>query len=68
MIALHNTDLVFEACHEGNRLWVALNVADLPITCSVDAGVERLAGNVVAHRRGGTTEIALPPHGWGILA
>src|SRR5262249_49753641 len=35
MIALHNTDMVFEAFHEGNRLWVALNVADLPVTRSI---------------------------------
>lgn len=32
---------------------------------SIDAGVERLARNVAASQKGGATEIALPPHGWG---
>ncbi|MEN3347219.1 MAG: hypothetical protein V7632_854, partial [Bradyrhizobium sp.] len=27
MAALRNTDLIFEAFDEGNRLWVALNLA-----------------------------------------
>jgi hypothetical protein len=42
-----------------------VNVTDLPVMRSVDAGVERLARNVAAHRKGGATEIALPPHGRG---
>jgi len=67
-IEVRNTDLVFEAFGEGNRLWVALNVADAPVSRTIDACAERLAGNVVAHRNNGATEIALPPHSWGILA
>jgi hypothetical protein len=42
-----------------------VNVADLPVMRSIDAGVERLARNVAASQKGGATEIARPPHGWG---
>ncbi|HWZ36968.1 MAG TPA: hypothetical protein VNY08_01550 [Bradyrhizobium sp.] len=29
---------------------------------------DELAGSAAATQKGGSTEIALPPHGWGILA
>ena len=65
---LHNSDLLFEAFHEGNRLWVALNLADASIVRIIPAAVDRLAGDVSVHRKGTTTEIVLPAYGWGILA
>jgi cyclomaltodextrinase len=67
MIALHNTDLIYEASHGDNRLWVALNLADTPVTRALPAGVDGLAGDVVVRRNGASTEITLPAHGWGIL-
>jgi cyclomaltodextrinase len=34
----------------------------------IRVGADKLAGNFETRRRDVTTEIALPPHGWGILA
>jgi glycosidase len=65
---LRNSDVTFEAFHEEDRLWVALNLADVPIARAIPAAVARLAGEVAVHRKGTATEITLPPHGWGILA
>jgi cyclomaltodextrinase / maltogenic alpha-amylase / neopullulanase len=65
---LHNTDFIFEVFHEGNRLWVALNVADAPVVRTIPAAVDRLAGDLAVSAKGVTTEIAIPAHGWGILA
>lgn len=64
---LHNTDLMFEAFHENSRLWVALNLADAPITRAIPAPVAKLAGGGAVCRKGAATEITLPPHGWGIF-
>jgi cyclomaltodextrinase / maltogenic alpha-amylase / neopullulanase len=68
VIELHNTDLVFEAFHEENRLWVALNLANAPIVRAIPAAIARLAGDLAVRRKGTATEITLPPHGWGVLA
>ena len=68
MIELRNTDVTFEAFHEENRLWVALNLGDVPIVRAIPAAIARLAGEVAVREQGGTTEITLPPYGWGILA
>ncbi|MDA9537816.1 alpha-amylase [Bradyrhizobium sp. CCBAU 21362] len=68
VIELRNTDLLLEAFHEENRLLVALNVADAPVVHVINTGVVRLAGNLTTQRKPVTTEIALPPHSWGILA
>jgi cyclomaltodextrinase / maltogenic alpha-amylase / neopullulanase len=68
VIELRNTDLIFEAFHDENRLWVALNLADAPIARAIPAAVDKLAGDLAVRREGAATEIALPPHGWGILA
>ena len=65
---LRNTDVVFEAFHEENRLWVALNLADAPIVRAIPTAVDKLAGHLAVRRKGATTEITLPGHGWGILA
>lgn len=65
---LRNTDVTFEVFHEENRLWVALNLADVPILRAIPAAIARLAGEVAVRQKGGMTEITLPPHGWGILA
>jgi glycosidase len=65
---LRNTDVTFEARHEESRLWVALNLADTPVVRAIPAAIARLGGEVAVRQRGGTTEITLPPHGWGILA
>jgi cyclomaltodextrinase len=65
---LRNTDLIFEAFHEENRLWVALNLADAPVTRAIPAAVVKLAGDVAVRQSGAATEITLPPQGWGILA
>ena len=67
MIELHNTDFAFEAFHEENRLWVALNLADAPVVRKIPAAVDRLAGDLALRRKGVSTEITLPPHGWAIL-
>ncbi|WP_128934526.1 alpha-amylase family protein [Bradyrhizobium zhanjiangense] len=67
VIELRNTDLVFEAFDEGNRLWVALNLADAAVVRTIESGVDRLAGAATVHRAGGRTELTLPPHGWAIL-
>lgn len=68
VIELRNTDLVMEAFHEDNRLWVALNLADAPVVRTIPAAVDCLAGDLGVRRRGATTEITLPPHRWAILA
>jgi cyclomaltodextrinase / maltogenic alpha-amylase / neopullulanase len=65
---LHNTDLLFEAFHEGNRLWVALNLADAAIVRTIQVAVDRLAGDLMVNRKGAATEIVVPAYGWGILA
>jgi glycosidase len=65
---LRNTDLMFEAFHEQNRLWVALNLADAPVVHTIPAAVGRQAGDLTVRPTGATTEITLPPHGWGVLA
>jgi cyclomaltodextrinase / maltogenic alpha-amylase / neopullulanase len=65
---LHNTDVVFEAFHEKNRLWIALNLAEAPIVRVIPAAVDKLAGELAIRRKGATTEITLPALGWGILA
>jgi cyclomaltodextrinase len=65
---LRNTDFTFEAFHEENRLWVALNLADAPIMRAIPAAVDKLAGDLAVRRKGALTEITLPRHGWGILA
>jgi cyclomaltodextrinase / maltogenic alpha-amylase / neopullulanase len=64
---LRKAHLVIEAFHEENRLWVALNLTDAPIASAIPAAVDKLAGDLAVRRRGGMTEITLPPHGWGIL-
>jgi cyclomaltodextrinase len=65
---LRNTDLTFEAFHEQDRLWVALNLADAPVVRTIPTAVDKQAGDLTVRRTGATTEITLPPHGWGILA
>jgi len=65
---LRNTDFTFETFYQENRLWVALNLADMPIMRTIPAAVDRLAGDLAVHRKGAVTEITLPPHGWGIVA
>ena len=68
MAELRNTDVTFEAFHEENGLWVALNLADMPIVRAITAVVDKLAGNLVVSRKQTTSEITLPPHGWGVFA
>jgi hypothetical protein len=65
---LRNSDFTFEAFYQENRLWIVLNLADVPIVRAISAAVEKLAGDIAVHRKGAATEITLPPHGWGILA
>ena len=60
---LRNTDLTFEAFHEENRLWVALNLADAPVVRAIPAAADKLAGDLAVRRNGATTEITLPPLG-----
>jgi len=68
VIELRNTDLTLELSHEENRLWVALNLADAPVTRVIPAAVAKLAGDLAVRRNGATTEITLPPYGWGVFA
>jgi cyclomaltodextrinase / maltogenic alpha-amylase / neopullulanase len=65
---LHNTDFIFEVFHDGKRLWVVLNVADSPVVRMIPQAVDRLAGDLTVARNRAMTEIAIPAHGWGILA
>jgi cyclomaltodextrinase len=67
-IELRNTDFLFEAVHEENRLWVALNLADAPVVRTIPAEVDKFAGDVAVRRNRATTEITVAPHGWGIVA
>ena len=67
-VELHNTDVVYEARHQDDRLWVALNMADTAITRQIPATVQRLAGEFSLRPAGEATEIALPPRGWAIVA
>jgi cyclomaltodextrinase len=64
---LHNTDLMLEAFHENDRLWIALNLADAAITRAIPVAAAKLVGDGAVHRKGTTTEITLSPHGWGIF-
>jgi glycosidase len=68
VIELRNTDLLFEAFADDKKLWVALNIADADVTRIIDAKANKLAGTSAATQKGDSTEIALPPHGWGIFA
>jgi hypothetical protein len=47
-------------------VWVALNLADAPVLRAID-GPADILGGVAACRKGESTEITLPPHGWAIL-
>jgi hypothetical protein len=38
------------------------------VTRTIGAKADKLAGYASATQKGGSTEIALPPHGWGIFA
>jgi cyclomaltodextrinase / maltogenic alpha-amylase / neopullulanase len=67
VMEIHNTDLLYEAYADGQRLWVALNIADAPVTRTIDANAEKLAGNAAVSTKDRKTELTLPPHGWGIL-
>lgn len=67
VIELRSADLVFEAFDGGNRLWVALNLADAAVVRTIDTAVGRLAGSVTLRGAGAKTELTLPPHGWAIL-
>jgi len=45
-----------------------LNIADAGVTRTIGAKANKLAGTAAGTQKGGSTEIALPPHGWGIFA
>jgi len=68
VVEIHNTDLVLEAFADDKRLWLALNIADSAVTRTIPAGAGKLAGNGDVTKKSGSTEIALPPHGWVVLA
>ena len=68
MTELRNSDLMFEAFHEQDRLWVALSLADAPVVRAIPVAVDKQAGDITVRRTGATTEMTLPPHGWGVLA
>jgi hypothetical protein len=46
VMGLRNANLTFEAFHEENRLWVALNLADAPIVHVIPAATAKLAGDL----------------------
>jgi cyclomaltodextrinase len=68
MIELRNTHLALEVHQDSQRLFVALNLSDAPVTCTLPAAAARLAGEVNVTRVNSGSEIAIPAHGWGILA
>lgn len=67
VVELHNTDLVYEVGDGAARLWVALNIADAPVTRRVPAAATRLAGAGELRQHAGGSEITLPGHGWAVL-
>lgn len=67
VVELSNTDFLYEAFADDQRLWVALNIADAPVTRTIDGGAQKLAGVVTLAANNGRTELTLPPHGWGIV-
>jgi glycosidase len=68
MVELRNTDLILEASDGHNRIWSALNLSDEPIVREIPAAADQVAGHFAIRGNGATSEIRLPPHGWGILA
>ena len=68
VVELHNADLILEVGHDRDRLFVALNLGDAPVSRIIPAAAERLAGDVAVTRKGSATEIIVPAHGWGVLA
>jgi len=68
VIEIRNTDLLLEAFADENKLWLALNIADASVTRTIGTNVDKLAGNASVTQKGGSADIVLPPHGWGILA
>jgi hypothetical protein len=61
-VHLTNEQLVYEAVGEGQRLVVALSVADRPVEVPA-AGGRVLAGEA----RSGDGRVHLPAHGWAVL-
>ncbi|CCE05707.1 Alpha amylase catalytic region [Bradyrhizobium sp. STM 3843] len=68
MVELHNTDVVIEASCGSSRLWTAVNVSDAPVTRTVPAAAQSIAGELAVHRKDQVTNIVIPAHGFGILA
>src|SRR5262249_55644668 len=66
-VELRNADLVFEAAHDGHRLFVALSLSDATVARMIPSVVGRLAGEVSVTRVRSGSEITVPAHGWGIL-
>jgi glycosidase len=66
IVELGNTHLMFEAFHEDNKIWVALNLADAPAVRTIDGPANILAG-IATCRKAARTDLTLPPHGWAIL-
>lgn len=66
IVELGNTNLLFEAFHEDNKIWVALNLGDAPVVRTIDGPADILTGIAIC-RKAARTELTLPPHGWAIL-
>jgi cyclomaltodextrinase len=68
-VELANTHFIYEVYDAENRLLVALNLADAPVTRSIPHPGNILAGDAVCHQAGPSqTQMTLSPHGWAIFA
>jgi cyclomaltodextrinase / maltogenic alpha-amylase / neopullulanase len=68
VLDVRNTDLLVEMSGAEHRLWVVLNIADASIVRAIDANAGLIAGSGITRRKGTTTEVTVPGHGWSILA
>jgi cyclomaltodextrinase len=67
-VELGKTHFIYEAFHGEQRLLVALNLTDAPVTRSIPHLRDIVAGNAACHQAGASqTQVTLPPHGWAIL-
>jgi glycosidase len=67
ILEVRNTNLSIAVSDAENRLWILLNVADDPVTQTIDAKARCIAGDAAALQKDRLTEITVPGHGWCIL-
>lgn len=65
-VHLNNRQMVIKVHADGNRLILALNLADDAVRLPAGGADSRLLGNGVLERNAGV--VALPGHGWAVLS